>query len=95
MSNEWSDLSKAARALVKHTIVCGLSVGSFMLLFWLAHKGLNQGWPLTILDRTENIVLVVVYVYFAGVVLYDLMQERLRAVIQFIRRLFGNHAVLA
>ncbi len=85
----WSGLPPAFRAILIHTINCALAVLSFIFLFWLTHKGLNPGWPLTILDQTENIVLTVIYVYFAVVLIYDLTEERVRAIFRFF-----SHQVL-
>ena len=81
----------AFRAILNHTVICALAVLSFIFLFWLTHSGLTPGRLLAILDDTENVVLGVIFVYFALVLIYDLVEERARAVIQFIRQ----HLILA
>ena len=86
----WSALPASFRAILTHTGNCALTVISFRFLFWLAHTG-APGWPLTIMDQTENIVLATVYIYFALILLYDLFEERVRAIIRFLR----NQIVLA
>jgi hypothetical protein len=68
---------------------------SFIALSKLAHLGLERGVTLTIFDHVEDIVLVVITFYFAGVLLYDLTQERVRALINFIIRLCSRQAVFA
>jgi hypothetical protein len=68
---------------------------SFKALFTLAHRWLELGLPLIILDHVESIVLVTITVYFAIVLVYDLTQERIRAVINFIVHLFSRQTVFA
>jgi hypothetical protein len=81
---KWADLPHTFRALCGHTFYCGLTQFSFIGLFKLAHWGLEKGMVLTVLDKTEDIVLVVVYIYFAIVLIYELTQERVREFIRFI-----------
>jgi sterol desaturase/sphingolipid hydroxylase (fatty acid hydroxylase superfamily) len=81
----WNNVPATVRAMIAHTINCAVAVASFKILFWFTHKGVGPGWTLTILDQTENIVITVVYVFFAAVLLYDLTKERVHAVIQFFR----------
>jgi hypothetical protein len=93
---KWSDLPHTFRALCSHTFYCALTLLSFIGLFKLAHWGVEPGRVLLALDKTEDVVLVVVYVYFAIVLIYQLTQERVRAFIEFVVKFVASHrAVLA
>lgn len=83
---EWSKLPAPAQLILEHTFNCALADGSFLFLFWLIHLGVGSGWLLAIVDVTEDVVLVVVTLFFASVLIYDLMQERVRAVFRFFTR---------
>jgi hypothetical protein len=91
----WSTYPPTFRAICEHTFNCALSMLSFMTLSALAHLGLEKGVTLTIFEHVENIVLVVITFYFAGILLYDLTEERVRALINFIVRLCSRQAVFA
>jgi hypothetical protein len=88
----WAEFPRPFRIIVSHTTWCALADLSFIALFRFAHQGAITGWPLIILDKTEQIVLVAVTLYFALVTIYDLTEERARAIIRFFA---SRHSVLA
>jgi hypothetical protein len=95
MQSYFSDLLRPAGALIKHAFLCALALLVFWSVFRLAHSLVSSSRLLTLLDTIEDVVLVAVFVYFSVVVLYDLMQERVRAACEFFRQLCSRHVVLA
>jgi hypothetical protein len=87
----WSELPSPLRILLSHAFYCAVTDLSFIALFWLARWVPLGRWPAVILDTTEQIMVVGVTVYFTLITLYDLTQERLRAIV----RSFSGHSVLA
>jgi hypothetical protein len=87
----WSKLPYTVRSIVIHTVNCALALLSFTALFKLAHWGLGPGMVRNVLDMTEDVVLVVVYLYFAVVLIYELTQEHVRAFITFVVNFIASH----
>lgn len=87
----WGEFPSPVRILLSHTFYCAFTDICFVALFWFVRLLPITGWALVILDQMEQIVLVVVTLYFALVTIYDLAEEKVRAII----KSFSRHAVFA
>lgn len=82
---QWRDLPQSVRVLLEHTFHCILTDICFLIVFWFVKFVPLTGWLQVIFSATEQILLVVVTLYFAVVAVYDLTQERLHALVRFFR----------
>ena len=76
---DWLDV-KNLQLTCKHTVSTIAAVFSYVLVFWLVRWGLGEGVIASIVEFTEQVVLVVTLLVYLFQLLYDVWVEARRNV---------------
>lgn len=75
---DWLDV-RIIQVICRHTVTAAAAMLSWMLLFWLGRLGIHSSAMQTVLERIENLVLIVLILFSVWNILEELLPNAVKA----------------